>query len=92
MVTLSNSKGFSLVELITVIVILAIVGTVAIGKFENLSESAHNAATTADGWEYLGTGTLCAYLYKPDVTPFRIIVYLPDSGVAGTGRIWGINI
>ena len=165
-----HSKGFSLVELITVIVILGIVSTVAIGKFENLSESAHNAATTgalgeftsiamitlynykierdadpttvevrpgvtlpvnaqgwagnpydnascltlwqtimassapmnpwgtvpfattADGWEYLGTGTVCAYLYKPDVTPFRIIVYLPDTGAAGTGRIWGINI
>ena len=165
-----KSKGFSLIELVTVVVVLGIVGTVALGKFEDLSEDAHNAAargtlaefssigmqtlynykierdadpttveirpgvtlpvnpqgwagspfnnaaclnlwqtlmtssepmnpwgtvpfaTTADGWEYLGTGAVCAYLYKPDVTPFRLIIYFPDNGLATSGRIYGFNI
>lgn len=163
-------KGFTLVELIAVIVILGIVSVVALGRFENMSEEAHSAVasgvmaefssvamtsvynysiendadpttvelrpgvtlpvnaqgwagspynaaaclnlwqalltssqpmnswgtvpltTPADGWEYFGNGTLCLYLYKPDVTPFRIIIYFPDTGAAGSGRIFGFNI
>lgn len=39
----AKSKGFTLVELVTVIVILGILGVVALGKFENLSEDAYIA-------------------------------------------------
>ena len=42
-----KSKGFTLVELVTVIVILGILGTVALGKFQDLSEDAHTAVTRA---------------------------------------------
>lgn len=40
------SKGFSLIELVTVIVILGILGTVALGKFQDMSEEAHGAAAS----------------------------------------------
>lgn len=158
-----------MIEMIAVVVILGIVGVVAIGKFQDLSEEAHTAAargflneftsaakttfynyqverdadpttvevtpgvtlpvnvqgwpgspftspscltlwqtiltssepmnvwgtvpifTTADGWEYLGTGAACIYLYKPDTTPLRAILYLPDTG-GGNGTIQGFNI
>jgi len=165
-----KSKGFTLIELITVIVILGILGVVALGKFQDLSEDAHTAVaratlgefssigmttfynyrierdadpttvevrpgvtlpvnaqgwagspftnaaclnlwqtlmvssepmnpwgtvpfgTSADGWEYLGTGAVCAYLYKPDVTPFKLIIYFPDNGTPTSGRIYGFGI
>jgi len=37
----AKSKGITLIELVTVIVILGILGVVALGKFEDLSEDAH---------------------------------------------------
>lgn len=156
--------------MVTVVVILGIVGAVAIGKFQDLSEEGHTAAargtlneltsagmttvynykierdadpttvevspgvtlpvnaqgwpgslfdnaacltlwqtilissepmnpwmtvpilTTAEGWEYIGTGTACVYLYKPDTTPLQAILYIPDTGVPGTGYFQGFNI
>ena len=40
---IQKQSGFTLVELIVVIVLLGIVGGVALGKFENLSDAAENA-------------------------------------------------
>ena len=153
-----RSKGFSLVELITVVVILGIIGTVALGKFEDLSEDAHTASArksmvefertaamtiynyaierdadpttvtlrpgvtlpvnaqgwpgapfdgaaclnlwqtimissepmnplsfpitnTAQGWEYWGNGSVCIYLYKPDTTPLKAVIYNPAARI-----------
>ncbi len=38
---------------------------------------------TADGWEALGLSTICLYLYKPDTSPFRGVIYyatIPGPG------------
>lgn len=53
-----NAPGFTLVELIVVIVILGILGTVALGKFEDLGDDAENAKVDAI------FGTISSYLAK----------------------------
>ena len=53
-----HQSGFTLVELITVVVILGIVGVVAVGKFQDLGDSAENArvdAIYATISQYLGS-------------------------------------
>ncbi len=71
-----KSKGFSLVELITVIVILGIVGTVALGKFEDLSEDAHTAAARATLGEFssIGMTTVFNYAIERDADPTTVEV------------------
>lgn len=46
MKTIRNQKGFTLIELVMVIVILGIMGAVAIPQFINLSAQANAAATS----------------------------------------------
>lgn len=53
-----NISGFTLVELVVVIVILGILGTVALGKFEDLGDDAENAKVDAI------FGTVSSYLAK----------------------------
>lgn len=57
----AKSKGFTLVELITMIGIL---GVVAPGKFENLSEDAHIAVARGTPAEFSSIGMTTFYNYK----------------------------
>ena len=41
-----SQKGFTLIELVVVIVLLGILGVTALGKFEDLSDDAQTAANT----------------------------------------------
>ena len=60
----NKANGFSLVELITVIVILGIVGTVALGKFENMAKDAHNAVARGAVAEFTSIAMTTYYNYK----------------------------
>ncbi len=75
----NKANGFSLVELITVIVILGIVGTVALGKFENMAEDAHNAVARGAVAEFISIAMTTYYNYKierdADTTPVKAILY-----------------
>lgn len=72
----THSKGFSLIELITVIVILGVVGAVALGKFENMSEDAHNAVARKVLAEFASIGMTTVYNYaiERDADPTTVEV------------------
>ena len=59
-----KSKGFTLIELVTVILILGILGVVALGKFEDVSEDAHNAAARGTIAEFTSVAMTTYYNYK----------------------------
>ena len=69
-----SARGFSLVELVTVIVILGIVGTVAMGKFENLSETAHteSARRAINEFERITHMTFYNYKTESDADPTTV--------------------
>ena len=55
---MKKNKGFTLIELVVVIVMLAILSAVALPKFAELSDSAHNSSVEAAGGGYASAVTL----------------------------------
>lgn len=67
--TVSNQKGFTLIELVMVIVILGILAAVAFPKFQDLSSDAKNAAVNGG---------------KAALFSSAVIMYAKNQGVAPT--------
>jgi prepilin-type N-terminal cleavage/methylation domain-containing protein len=57
-VVMKINKGFTLIELVVVIAILAILSAVALPKFAELSDSAHSASVEAAGGSFISAVTL----------------------------------
>ncbi len=53
-----SQKGFTLIELIVVIVLLGILGVTALGKYQDLSGNAENAAIAAVASELSGSAAI----------------------------------
>ncbi|NNE63132.1 MAG: type II secretion system protein [Gammaproteobacteria bacterium] len=53
-----SQKGFTLIELVVVIVLLGILGVTALGKFQDISDQAQNAANTGVASELSAAGNI----------------------------------
>jgi len=83
----SNQKGFTLIELVMVIVILGILAAVAVPKFQDISNKAKEAATLGViGGVRAGIGAVYAYNLVEDITPV-FPATLDDAGTGTTSRV-----
>jgi prepilin-type N-terminal cleavage/methylation domain-containing protein len=78
-VIMKTNKGFTLIELVVVIAILAILSAVALPKFAELSDSAHRSSVEAAGGGYVSAVTLVRSQWLANGT-HTAITNLPGYG------------
>ncbi len=78
-----NEKGFTLIELIIVIVILGIIASVAVPKFIGLSASARTAAARAVGGAFSSSIASLHANYLVNTADYNFAVVISNTTLAG---------
>ena len=83
----SYSRGFTLIELVVVIVLLGILGVIALGKYADLSEAAVTSVVQATGGEFNSSVNFVHYRWQVDGSSGAILNYIPVPTGPVTGSL-----
>lgn len=87
--TLSTFKGFTLVELVAVILVLSVIAAFAVPRFVDLSDAARRAAVKELAGDLLIASTSNLYIYSLEKTYSSSVVYsaFPVDECDDAGRL-----
>jgi prepilin-type N-terminal cleavage/methylation domain-containing protein len=82
----ADQRGFTLIELVVVIVLLGILGVTALGRFQDMSEAALSAAVEGTGAQFGAGVNAVHFKWLADGSPGAVLNYLPvtSSSIPGS--------
>lgn len=85
--SLKRNAGFTLIELVVVIVLLGILAVTALGKFIDLSSDAQSATVAGVGASFSASVNSVHFRWAVSGSPGAVLDYIPITSASGSGAL-----